>query len=41
MRRTLGILREIAHELRDEGTFGFTRQSSVSFADANALVARG
>lgn len=41
MRRTLGVLRDIAHELRDEGTFGFTRQPSVSYADANALVARG
>lgn len=41
MRRTLGVLREIAHELRDDGTFGFTRQPSVSYADANALVAQG
>jgi 2-methylisocitrate lyase-like PEP mutase family enzyme len=38
MRRTLGVLREIAHELRDSGTFTFTRQPSVSYADANALL---
>jgi 2-methylisocitrate lyase-like PEP mutase family enzyme len=40
MRRTLGVLREIAHELRDSGTFTFTRQPSVSYADANALLER-
>ncbi|HEY5062288.1 MAG TPA: isocitrate lyase/phosphoenolpyruvate mutase family protein, partial [Gemmatimonadaceae bacterium] len=38
MRRTLGVLREIARELRDSGTFTFTRQPSVSYADANALL---
>jgi 2-methylisocitrate lyase-like PEP mutase family enzyme len=38
MRRTLGVLREIAHELRDSGTFSFTREPSVSYADANALL---
>jgi 2-methylisocitrate lyase-like PEP mutase family enzyme len=38
MRRTLGVLREIAHELRDSGTFSFTREPSVSYAEANALV---
>ena len=40
MRRTLGVLREIAHELRDAGTFTFTREPSVSYADANALLER-
>ena len=40
MRRTLGVLKEIAHELRDSGTFTFTRQPSVSYADANALLER-
>ena len=40
MRRTLGVLREIAHELRDTGTFTFTREPSVSYADANALLER-
>src|SRR5665213_2216206 len=40
MRRTLGVLREIAHELRDHGTFSFTREPSVSYADANALLDR-
>jgi 2-methylisocitrate lyase-like PEP mutase family enzyme len=38
MRRTLGVLRGIAHELRDEGTFTFTREPSVSYAEANALL---
>jgi len=38
MRRTLGVLREIAHELRDSGTFTFTREPSVSYAEANRLV---
>jgi hypothetical protein len=38
MRRTLGVLREIAFELRDEGTFTFTREPSVSYAEANALL---
>ncbi|HEY0394128.1 MAG TPA: isocitrate lyase/phosphoenolpyruvate mutase family protein [Candidatus Elarobacter sp.] len=38
MRRTLGVLREIAFELRDAGTFTFTREPSVSYAEANALV---
>lgn len=38
MRRTLGVLREIAHELRDTGTFSFTREPSVSYAEANRLV---
>lgn len=38
MRRTLGVLREIAHELRDAGTFTFTREPSVSYAEANRLV---
>ena len=40
MRRTLGVLREIATELRDAGTFTFTRQPSVSYDDANALLRR-
>jgi len=38
MRRTLGVLREIARELREKGSFSFTRAPSVSYADANALV---
>jgi 2-methylisocitrate lyase-like PEP mutase family enzyme len=38
MRRTLGVLREIATELRDAGTFTFTREPSVSYAEANRLV---
>ena len=40
MRRTLGVLREIAIELRDAGTFGFTREPTMSYADANALAGR-
>jgi len=28
------------NELRDAGTFSFTRQPSVSYADANALLER-
>ena len=39
MRRTLGVLREIAAELRSAGTFSFTRAPLVSYADANALAA--
>jgi len=39
MRRTLGVLREIAHELRETGTFSFTRDSIVTYAEANALIA--
>ncbi|HEY0382026.1 MAG TPA: isocitrate lyase/phosphoenolpyruvate mutase family protein [Candidatus Elarobacter sp.] len=38
MRRTLGILREIAHELRDAGTFSYTREPSVPYAELNALM---
>jgi 2-methylisocitrate lyase-like PEP mutase family enzyme len=41
MRRTLGVLREIAAELRDGGTFTFTRAPLVSYTDANALVDSG
>lgn len=37
-RRALGVLREIAAELRDAGTFTFTRANVVSYADANALA---
>ena len=40
MRRTLGVLREIATELSDAGTFSFTREPSVSYDDANALLRR-
>lgn len=40
MRRTLGVLREIAAELHDAGTFSFTRAPLVGYAEANALVAR-
>ncbi len=40
MRRTLGVLREIARELRDAGTFSFTREAIVTYAEANALVGR-
>ncbi len=39
MRRTLGLLREIAAELR-AGTFGFTRDPAVPFDEANALFRR-
>jgi 2-methylisocitrate lyase-like PEP mutase family enzyme len=39
MRRTLAVLREIAHELRDAGTFSYTRDAIVPYAEANALVA--
>jgi hypothetical protein len=38
MRRTLGVLREIAHELRNAGTFSYTRESSVPYAELNALM---
>ncbi len=37
-RRVLGMLREIARELRDEGTFTFIKEPVISYADANALV---
>jgi 2-methylisocitrate lyase-like PEP mutase family enzyme len=37
-RRILGVLREIARELREEGTFTFIREPIMSYADANALV---
>ena len=40
MRRTLGVLREIAAELRGRGTFGFTREAVMGYDEANAL-ARG
>lgn len=38
MRRTLAVLREIANELRDAGTFSYTRDAIVPYAEANALV---
>jgi hypothetical protein len=38
MRRTLGVLRDIAHELRDAGTFSYTRESSVAYAELNAMM---
>ena len=37
-RRVLGVLRDIARELRESGTFSFTREPHVSYADANALL---
>jgi 2-methylisocitrate lyase-like PEP mutase family enzyme len=40
MRRTLGVLREVAHELRDAGTFSYTRDASVPYAELNALMRR-
>jgi hypothetical protein len=40
MRRTLGVLREIARELREAGTFSFTREAIVTYTEANALVGR-
>ena len=40
MRRTLGVLRQIARELREEGTFSYTRAQSVPYAEVNALVAQ-
>lgn len=39
-RRVLGVLREIAVELRERGTFSYTREVGMSYADANALVRR-
>jgi 2-methylisocitrate lyase-like PEP mutase family enzyme len=39
MRRTLGVLREIAHELRDRGTFGFAHEPSLPYAELNAMFA--
>lgn len=41
MRRTLGVLRAIAHELRDAGTFSYTREPSIPYDEINALVRRG
>lgn len=38
MRRTLGVLREIAHELRDAGTFSYTREESIPYAELNAMM---
>jgi 2-methylisocitrate lyase-like PEP mutase family enzyme len=38
MRRTLGVLREIANELRDAGTFSYMRETSVPYAELNALM---
>ncbi|MDQ6943114.1 MAG: isocitrate lyase/phosphoenolpyruvate mutase family protein [Candidatus Eremiobacteraeota bacterium] len=38
MRRTLGVLRDIAHELRGAGTFSYTREASVPYAELNALM---
>ncbi|HEY4441282.1 MAG TPA: isocitrate lyase/phosphoenolpyruvate mutase family protein [Candidatus Elarobacter sp.] len=38
MRRILGVLRGIARELREAGTFGFTREETMAYAEANALV---
>lgn len=40
MRRTLGVLREIANELRDAGTFSYTREPSIPYDEANALLHR-
>ena len=40
MRRTLGVLREIAQELRGPGSFSFTRSGTVSYDEANALAGR-
>ncbi|HEX3468191.1 MAG TPA: isocitrate lyase/phosphoenolpyruvate mutase family protein [Candidatus Elarobacter sp.] len=40
MRRTLGVLREIAAELHDAGTFSFIRAPLVTYAEANALSRR-
>ena len=40
MRRTLGVLREVAHELRDAGTFSYTREPSVPYDELNALMKR-
>jgi 2-methylisocitrate lyase-like PEP mutase family enzyme len=39
MRRTLGLLREIALELREAGTFSYTRDTMVPYAEANSLIA--
>ncbi|GAC1584119.1 MAG: isocitrate lyase/phosphoenolpyruvate mutase family protein [Candidatus Velthaea sp.] len=35
--RVLGLIRDIARELRRDGTFEFTRESLVTYDDANAL----
>jgi 2-methylisocitrate lyase-like PEP mutase family enzyme len=40
MRRALGVLREIATELRGSGTFGFTREAVMAYDEANALARR-
>jgi len=40
MRRTMGLLRDIARELRRDGTFNFTRDPVISYDDANALFNR-
>jgi 2-methylisocitrate lyase-like PEP mutase family enzyme len=40
MRRTLGVLRAIAQELRDAGTFSYTREPSVPYDELNALMRR-
>jgi len=36
-RRSMGVVRDIARELRRDGTFGFTRDAHVSYDEANAL----
>jgi 2-methylisocitrate lyase-like PEP mutase family enzyme len=40
MRRAMGLLRDIARELRRDGTFNFTRDPVISYDDANALFNR-
>lgn len=40
MRRTLGLLREIAREFHDDGTFAFTRDPALAYDEANALFSR-
>lgn len=40
MRRTLGVLRDIARELHRDGTFSYLQEPSVSYDDANALFNR-
>ncbi|MGH7729329.1 MAG: isocitrate lyase/PEP mutase family protein [Vulcanimicrobiaceae bacterium] len=40
MLRTLGLVREIARELRERGTFTFMDGASVTYVEANALFTR-
>ena len=39
MRRVMGVTRDIARELRERGTFSFTREPGVEYPEANRLLA--